>query len=170
MMRALGAEVVLVPQCEGSAAGQVSGSDLALVFEATERLVAERGAFRADQFGLDGNVRAHYFHTGPELLRQAEGSGLGIDAFVDFVGSGGTWAGVAAALREADASVRCYCVEACGSRRHRRPRRWRRLRRTRSRAPATAWPSSPRSAATPPPELSLMLQHDERHEARERRG
>ncbi len=115
MMRALGAEVILVPQCEGSVAGQVSGEDLALVFEATERLVAERGAFRADQFELDGNFRAHYLHTGPELLRQAAGSGLEINAFVDFVGSGGTWAGVAAALREADASGRCYCVEPAGA-------------------------------------------------------
>ena len=85
------------------------------MFEATERLVAERGAFRADQFELDGNFRAHYLHTGPELLRQAAGSGLEIDAFVDFVGSGGTWAGVAAALREAEASVRCYCVEPEGA-------------------------------------------------------
>ena len=50
MMQSLGAEVVLVPQKEGSKPGQVSGDDLELVFKRTEILVKERGAFRADQF------------------------------------------------------------------------------------------------------------------------
>lgn len=116
MMRALGAEVILVDQCTDSAPGQVSGDDLARVFEVAERVVAERGAFRADQFELLGNFRAHHEHTGPELLRQAEGSGLSIDAWVDFVGSGGTYAGVTAALREARGeAVRCFVVEPEGS-------------------------------------------------------
>ncbi|MDI3522722.1 MAG: cysteine synthase, partial [Bacillota bacterium] len=53
MMRALGAEVVLVDQAPGSPAGQVSGEDLALVEQETERIVQERGAFRADQFNND---------------------------------------------------------------------------------------------------------------------
>ena len=56
----------------------------------SEALAAERGAFRADQFELGGNARAHLQHTGPELLAQTRGAGLSIDAFVDFVGSGGT--------------------------------------------------------------------------------
>src|SRR5512135_1680163 len=53
MMAALGAEVVLVDQALGSVPGQVSGIDLALVEEETQRLVRERGAFRADQFHLE---------------------------------------------------------------------------------------------------------------------
>ena len=52
MMRALGAEVILVPQKEGSVPGQVSGEDLDLVFQRTEEVVGERGAYRADQFEL----------------------------------------------------------------------------------------------------------------------
>src|SRR5215471_17387367 len=64
MMRGLGAEVVLVPQAPGSVVGQVSGDDLALVEEATVRIVRERSAFRADQFRLHSNFRAHYLHTG----------------------------------------------------------------------------------------------------------
>ena len=117
MMRALGAEVVIVEQCAGSLVGQVSGADLERVFAAAEAITAERDAYRADQFGLGGNARAHYLHTGPELLRQAAGSGLTIDGFVDFVGSGGTFAGVASALREArsPASVDCYIVEPAGA-------------------------------------------------------
>ena len=69
MMRALGAEVVLVPQCAGASPGQVSGADLAQVFEATAALTADRGAFRADQFELLGNARAHALHTGTNSHR-----------------------------------------------------------------------------------------------------
>jgi cysteine synthase A len=112
MMTALGAEVVLVDQMEGSVEGQVSGGDLELVNAETNRIVVERGAFRADQFHHRGNFRAHYLHTGPEILAQTDGR---IDAFCDFVGSGGTFAGCAAAFKEYDPRIQCYVVEPSGS-------------------------------------------------------
>ena len=112
MMSALGAEVVLVDQMPGSKPGQVSGEDLARVEERTQRIVMERGAFRADQFRLAGNFRAHYLHTGPEILRQSAGA---IDAFCDFVGTGGTFAGCAAAFKEHKASILCFVVEPEGA-------------------------------------------------------
>src|SRR5687768_1440329 len=84
MMKALGAEVVLIDQLPESQPGHVSGGDLALVEQEAQRIVRERGGFRADQFRLAGNARAHYLHTGPEILRQA---GHSIHAFCDFVGS-----------------------------------------------------------------------------------
>jgi hypothetical protein len=59
MMRALGAEVVLVNQAPGSPHGQVSGEDLGHVAERAEELTRERGAFRADQFVREGNWHAH---------------------------------------------------------------------------------------------------------------
>jgi cysteine synthase A len=108
MMRGLGAEVVLVPQGAGSVVGQVSGEDLALVDEETQRIVRERHAFRADQFQLASNFRAHYLHTGPEILAQ---SPYPVDVFCDFAGSGGTFAGCAAALKEANPATRCYLIE-----------------------------------------------------------
>ncbi len=108
MMEALGAEVILIDQATGSVPGQVSGGDLHLVELATEKIVSEREAFRADQFFLPGNFRAHYFHTGPEILRQAGGE---IHAFCDFVGTGGSFAGISKALREANPGVSCYLVE-----------------------------------------------------------
>ena len=74
MMSALGAEVVLVDQLPASIPGQVSGGDLVLVEEVAQRITAERGAFRADQFRQPGNFRAHYLHTGPEFLRQTGGA------------------------------------------------------------------------------------------------
>jgi cysteine synthase A len=65
MMAALGAEVVLVDQQPGSPPGQVSGADLVRVEAETRRIVIVRKAFRADQFRLAGNFRAHYLHPGP---------------------------------------------------------------------------------------------------------
>jgi cysteine synthase A len=112
MMSALGAEVVLVDQLPSSVPGQVSGGDLALVEEAAQRVVAERGAFRADQFRLQGNFRAHFLGTGPEFIRQSEGR---IDAFCDFAGTGGTFAGCAAAFKDFNRAIRCYVVEPEGA-------------------------------------------------------
>jgi cysteine synthase A len=112
MMRALGAEVVLVDQLPDSKPGQVSGGDLELVEQATQHIEQERNAFRADQFHHRGNFRAHYLHTGSEILQQA---GAPIDAFCDFVGTGGTFAGCAAALKGANPTTRCYIVEPQGA-------------------------------------------------------
>jgi cysteine synthase len=108
MMRALGAEVVLVDQLPGSKPGEVSGGDLELVERAAARITAEREAFRADQFRHRGNFRAHYLHTAPEILEQSGGR---FDAFCDFAGTGGTFAGCAAAFHEHRAAIECYLVE-----------------------------------------------------------
>jgi cysteine synthase A len=108
MMAALGAEVVLVDQLPNSVPGEVSGGDLELVEEATRKIVVQRKAFRADQFRHPGNFRAHYLHTGREILCQ---SGNSIDAFCDFLGTGGTFAGCAAAFKEANPAILCYVVE-----------------------------------------------------------
>lgn len=106
MMRALGAEVVLVPQAEGSRKGEVSGADLALVEAAAQRITAERGAFRADQFAREGNPKAHETGTAPEIWEQSGGA---VTAFCDFIGSGGTLGGAARFFGEK--GVRCYAVE-----------------------------------------------------------
>lgn len=106
MMRALGAEVVLVPQAPGNRKGAVSGDDLALVDAAAERITAERRAFRADQFQRAGNPLAHETGTGPEIWAQAQGA---VTAFCDFVGSGGTLAGVTRYL--GPKGVRCYAID-----------------------------------------------------------
>ena len=108
MMRALGAEVILIDQLPGSKPGQVSGGDLALVEEAAQRITQERNAFRADQFHLASSSRAHYLHTAPEILKQAGGR---IDAFCDYAGTGSSFAGCAAAFKEHDPSIQCYIVE-----------------------------------------------------------
>jgi len=108
MMRALGAEVELVEQVPGSVVGQVSGDDLALVEARTAELATERGAFRIDQFNRLGNLRAHELRTGPEIWAATGGR---FSAFVDFVGSGGTFAGLWRAFKSRDPGVRGYVVE-----------------------------------------------------------
>lgn len=112
MMRALGAEVILVDQAPGSKAGEVSGQDLALVERETQRLVAARQAFRADQFLLEGNAQAHYDGTAAEIWQQCDGK---LTAFCDFAGSGGTFAGCARYFTERDPSIRCFVVEPEGA-------------------------------------------------------
>src|SRR5262245_57632773 len=112
MMRALGAEVVLVPQVPGSRPGQVTGEDLERVEMRAQELARERRAFRADQFTRRASRLAHERHTGPELWTQAAGR---IDAFCDFPGTGGTYAGVTVALKSRRASIRCYVVEPEGA-------------------------------------------------------
>jgi cysteine synthase A len=111
MMRALGAEVVLVDQAPGSPPGQVSGQDLKLVDDRAQEITRERAAFRADQFVRPGNWHAHAETTGPEIVKQAGR----VDAFCDFVGSGGTFRGCAQALRAVNSAVRCYVVEPAGA-------------------------------------------------------
>ncbi len=112
MMGALGAEVVLVDQAPGSPLHQVSGDDLALVEQKAQDLVRERAAFRAHQFELPGNVRAHEMQTGPEIWEQTEGA---VEVFLDFAGTGGTFTGVARALKQRRPEVRAYFVEPSGA-------------------------------------------------------
>ncbi|SLN62383.1 Cysteine synthase [Falsiruegeria litorea R37] len=112
MMAALGAEVVLVDQAPGGISGEVSGADLALVEEEAARITARRGAFRADQFHHPGNAQAHAATTAPELWTDSDHT---LTAFVDFVGSGGTFAGTMQGLRQFKADLRGYLVEPEGA-------------------------------------------------------
>ncbi|MDC0431685.1 pyridoxal-phosphate dependent enzyme, partial [Paracoccaceae bacterium] len=52
------------------------------------------------------------FITGPEIYLQSGGQ---IDGFVDFIGSGGTYAGVTRALKQRDPDIRCFVVEPEGA-------------------------------------------------------
>lgn len=60
------------------------------------------GAIWANQFDNVANRNAHYATTGPEIWEQTGGR---IDGFICAVGSGGTLAGVAMALREKNPTI-----------------------------------------------------------------
>jgi len=110
MMAALGAQVVRVPQAEGSMPGEVSGRDLTLVEEEAQKITSEVNGYRADQFKRMSNTKAHVEGTGPEIWQQSGGN---VTAFCDFVGSGGTLGGVSRFLGEK--GVRCYGIEPEGA-------------------------------------------------------
>ena len=112
MMEHLGAEVVLVEQKPGGVLGNVTGEDLQLVEEVTETITKKRQAFRVDQFNRKGNFLAHYLHTAPELWSQSSGR---IDGFCDFVGSGGTYAGISQFLKEKNTQIKCFVIEPKGA-------------------------------------------------------
>jgi cysteine synthase len=108
MLRALGAEVELVPQAGGPRPGQVSREDLEAVEARADELVQRLGAFRPDQFGNTANVRAHELGTGREIWEQTGGR---VDTWVASVGTGGTFVGIARALKARDARIRCLAAE-----------------------------------------------------------
>ena len=65
---------------------------------ATERAQSEpNGVLYANQWDNLANRDAHYRTTGPEIWRQTDGN---VDAFICAIGTGGTLAGVSAALKE----------------------------------------------------------------------
>ncbi|PWJ20525.1 cysteine synthase A [Jannaschia seohaensis] len=72
--------------------------------------VDEAGAVWANQFDNVANRQAHIETTGPEIWEQTDGK---VDGFVCAVGSGGTAAGVAAALQPK--GVKCGIVDPLGS-------------------------------------------------------
>jgi cysteine synthase len=110
MLRLCGADLRLVPA--------VPYANPMNYVRYSETLAAEvaakepNGAIWANQFDNLANRRAHYETTGPEIWDDTHGK---VDAFVASVGTGGTLAGVAMALKERRASVRIYLADPMGS-------------------------------------------------------
>ena len=99
-IRLLGAELVevdAVPYANPGNYVRYSGT------LAAERAKTEpNGAIWANQFDNVANREAHYHTTGPEIWEQTGGK---VDGFICAVGSGGTLAGVAMALKERNPKV-----------------------------------------------------------------
>ena len=70
------------------------------------------GAVWANQFDNVANREAHVFGTGPEIWRQTDGK---VDGFISAVGSGGTLAGCAIALREQNPRVKIGLADPHGA-------------------------------------------------------
>jgi cysteine synthase A len=84
----------------------------------SERLAKElaktepNGAIWAQQFDNVANRDGHYRTTGPEIWEQTGGK---VDGFTCAVGTGGTLAGVAMALKERNPKVRIVCSDPLGA-------------------------------------------------------
>ena len=94
-LRALGAELVLVPAAPYSNPGH---------FVHTSRRIAEEtpNAIWANQFDNTANRKAHIVGTAEEIWAQMDGR---IDGFTCAVGTGGTFAGVGLGLKAKDEQV-----------------------------------------------------------------
>jgi cysteine synthase A len=103
LMRGFGAEVVRTPVDEGMAGA---------IQRARETGAAIPGSFTALQFENQANPRYHHDTTAAEIWEQMEGR---VDAFVNGVGSGGTFSGVAGFLKEKNPAVINVAVETEGS-------------------------------------------------------
>jgi cysteine synthase len=109
-LRLCGAELVEVPAVPYSNPNnyvKLSGR-LAAQLAKTEK----NGAIWANQFDNVANRQGHVETTGPEIWRQTDGK---VDGFVCSVGSGGTLAGVAMALKARNKSVRTALADPTGS-------------------------------------------------------
>src|SRR6185312_9415013 len=104
-LRLLGAELIQVPA--------VPYKDPNNYVKLSGR-IAERtpNAIWANQFDNTANRQAHVEGTGPEIWRQTDGK---VDGFVCAVGTGGTLAGVAMALKDRNPKVRIAAADPSGA-------------------------------------------------------
>jgi cysteine synthase A len=104
-LRALGAELVLVPAAPFSNPGH---------FVHTSRRIAEEtpGALWANQFDNIANRKAHIHGTAEEIWAQTEGN---VDGFTCAVGTGGTLAGVGLGLKAKREDIRIALTDPHGA-------------------------------------------------------
>jgi cysteine synthase B len=100
VLRALGAELVLTSPLEGT--------DGAI--REVRRLMAERPEqyFYPDQYSNDGNWRAHFDTTGPEIIEQTGGR---LTHFVAGLGTSGTFVGAGRRFREFNPKITLISVQ-----------------------------------------------------------
>lgn len=105
-MRAYGADVRLVPQVTGRP-GAVTGEDVTRAAKEAAAWALAETAYFVDQFNNPGCASIHKTTTGVEIVRDIPGR---IYAFVAALGTGGTFMGVASALKEIDPGTQCLTV------------------------------------------------------------
>lgn len=106
IMQSFGATVHLISAEEGGFLGSIAKAD---------ELAKEVGGFRPNQFSNEDNTEAHYLGTGKEIWEQMERLGLGVDAFVAGVGTGGTVMGVGRYLKEKNPEAKIHPLEPSNS-------------------------------------------------------
>jgi cystathionine beta-synthase len=106
LMRACGAEVVIVPS------GLAPDNPDSFINRAKEIARTTPGAWLANQFESQDNVDAHYFTTGPEIWEQSGGD---LDALVAGLGTGGTLSGAGKYLKERKPAIRLVMADPQGS-------------------------------------------------------
>jgi cysteine synthase A len=103
LMKALGAELVLIPKELGMKGAIAKCAELAAEIP---------NSYVPQQFENPSNPDSHYATTGPELWEQMEGR---IDAVVLGAGSGGTFTGTVKYLKERNPKLMAVVVQPIGS-------------------------------------------------------
>ena len=109
-LRLLGAELIEVP-----AVPYKNPNNYVKISARLARQLGEAepgGAYWANQFDNVANRQAHVEGTGPEIWQQTGGK---VDGFICAVGTGGTLAGVAMALKERNPNVRIAAADPAGA-------------------------------------------------------
>jgi cystathionine beta-synthase len=105
VLRAYGAEVVVCPTA-------VAPEHPDSYYNVSDKLAAEPGAWKPDQYSNPHNPRSHYETTGPEVWKQTDGR---ITHFVAGVGTGGTITGVGRFLKEQNPAIQVIGADPAGS-------------------------------------------------------
>ncbi len=103
LMKALGAELVLIPKELGMKGAIAKCAELAAEIP---------NAFVPQQFENPSNPDSHYRTTAPEIWEQTGGK---VDAVVFGAGSGGTFTGIVRFLKEKNPNLLAVCVQPAGS-------------------------------------------------------
>lgn len=106
ILSAFGAELILTKQVDGSP-GMVTGADIGQAIDVAKDIARNRNAFYADQFNNPSCIKAHFNHTGPEILVDLPEA----DVFIASVGSGGTFIGASKYLKSVNLNIKCIAVE-----------------------------------------------------------
>jgi cysteine synthase B len=100
ILKAYGAEVVFSDAAEGS--------DGAIRLCRQIYMADPDSYFYPDQYNNPANWKAHYEHTGPEILKQTAGR---LTHFVAAMGTSGTFTGVSRRLRRDLPETKCYSAQ-----------------------------------------------------------
>lgn len=103
LMRALGAELELVPAVEER--GRVTAEDIRRMVERAGELATEPGHYATDQFNNPYIIPGHRDMLGREIWEQTEGR---VTAFCHGVGTAGSIMGVARALKPRGVFIQAY--------------------------------------------------------------
>lgn len=103
MLKAYGAQLVLTPGSEGMAGAVAKAEELNREIE---------GSIILGQFDNPANPQAHINTTGPEIIRQTEGT---VDIFVACIGTGGTITGTGQYLKSINPDIKVIGVEPASS-------------------------------------------------------
>ncbi len=110
LMRALGAELEVIPAVEGK--GRVTAEDIHRMVARAGELAAEPGHFATDQFNNPYIIPDHVERLGREIWEQTDGR---VSGFVHGFGTASSLMGVKEALKSRNPEVRIVALEPAGS-------------------------------------------------------